>query len=149
MARTHEVPNHLTQLPGVRSRHQVLRVAGSLVPNVNVGATAGLRGEGDDFARGTRHVDLAENRLARPRELQHVLDEIVESCGLSLDDAAEPPALVTHSVRRREKLDRPDDRTERIADLVGQPGGDAPQSGEPFRVLGALCGLFESPAGES
>ena len=101
----HQVPEHLPHLRAVAARERLAARARRSVTR-DVRAARGVRRQRHDLARERRDVGRLGRGGARPREVEHVADEVVQPARLALHDVAEAPVLVGERRRLAEHLDR-------------------------------------------
>ena len=139
----HQRGEHLLQLAAIHHRRDGAgRCGGVQLVVVERMAVAILLGEVADEA-GQFH--LLGLRAFAPGQAEHVFDDAVHAQGLLVDDFQQAAVGFGNVARFLQQLGRVADRGQRIADLVGQAGGEAAEGGQGQRFGAArqLRGVVE------
>ncbi len=88
----------------------------------------------DGLVHRARHLDLPRpQRHGGAREVEHVAEHAVDALGLALHALEKLPLFLRLESALKQQLLKPEDRRERIANLVREPGGEATDRGEALR----------------
>ena len=130
-----EIPDDLLDLPLVGLVPQLLRrhVDVDQMPVVHVGAVAQ---QGRRVAQRAADVEAGDGEALRPRIGEKRSNRVVEAVGLAQHDVHQLLLLGAERQLLTKNLDRPRHRRQRVANLVGHPGGHLADGGQPLLQRG-------------
>lgn len=138
----HQVGHDLRQLSRIHAGCQ--RAGADVDMNRLIGRCGTAKFSDKVFQPGFQ-IEQFGLRFASARQLQDIFDDLVNASRLLMNDLAQASIRCTELFRFIKQLSRMTDGAQRVAYLMGNPGGQASQCGELelLRLMGDLRQVFE------